>query len=33
MLKIHLALFIDTNLKLLNNLNFIHLKKKLNKAE
>lgn len=27
MLKIHLALFIDTNLKLLNNLNFIHLKK------
>lgn len=29
MLKIHLALFIDTNLKLLNNLNFIHLKKKV----
>lgn len=31
MLKIHLALIIDTNLKLLNNLNFIHLKEMLNK--
>lgn len=33
MLKIHLAVIIDTNLKLLNKLNFKHLKEMLNKTE